>query len=318
MKLKISCLILFTVVLSCSIQKPLTEQSTVELKLPFNKKDFPDTNQSFSVIVNAVGTNLNAVKSQALADAQFNLAQRATSIIESHLELKLSNADEQSKSMSRLNSVSKSDVFANKIVLVENKTFIKDNGKYDYWAVFSVSMKDVTRIINKKADLSLEQDFYKSAIDKDFKLSVETDKSKSLTKDQTYGASLSVENIDNKIIEESKKYIGVPYVWGGEDPETGFDCSGYVQWVLKESIDLYIPRTSIQQYDFLKSKTAKGLNQIKAGDILFFKTLGSTVSHVGIALDNETFIHAPNSDSLIREDKLEGYWEDKFVSGFNI
>lgn len=318
MKLKISSLILFTLVLSCSIQKPITEQSSVELKLPFNKKDYPDTNQSFFVIVNAVGTNLNAVKSQALADAQFNLAQRAISIIESHLELKLSNADEQSKSMSRLNSISKSDVFANKIVLVENKTFIKDNGKYDYWAVFSVSLEDVTKNINKKADLNLDKDFYKSAIDKDFKLSVEKDKSKSLINDKTYTVNLSDININNKIIEESKKYIGVPYVWGGEDPKTGFDCSGYVQWVLKESIDLYIPRTSIQQYNFLKSKTAKGLSQIKAGDILFFRTLGSAVSHVGIALDNKTFIHAPNSDSLIREEKLEGYWEDKFVSGFNL
>lgn len=318
MKLKISSLILFTVVLSCSIQKPITEQSSVELKLPFNKKDYPDTNQSFFVIVNAVGTNLNAVKSQALADAQFNLAQRAISIIESHLELKLSNADEQSKSMSRLNSISKSDVFANKIVLVENKTFIKDNGKYDYWAVFSVSLEDVTKNINKKADLNLDKDFYKSAIDKDFKLSVEKDKSKSLINDKTYIANLSDTNINNKIIEESKKYIGVPYVWGGEDPKTGFDCSGYVQWVLKESIDLYIPRTSIQQYNFLKSKTAKGLSQIKAGDILFFRTLGSAVSHVGIALDNKTFIHAPNSDSLIREEKLEGYWEDRFLEGFEI
>jgi len=203
-------------------------------------------------------------------------------------------------------------------VLVENKSFIKDNCKYDYWAVFSVSLEDVIKIINKKADLNLDKDFYKSAIDKDFKLSVEKDKSKGLIKDSTYGATLSDTNINNKIIEESKKYIGVPYVWGGEDPKTGFDCSGYVQWVLKESIDLYIPRTSIQQYDFLKSKTAKGLSQIKAGDILFFKTMGSLVSHVGIALDNETFIHAPNSDSLIREDKLEGYWEDKFVSGFNL
>jgi cell wall-associated NlpC family hydrolase len=318
MKLKISGLIFLTLVMSCSIQKPLTEQSKDELKLPFNKKNYPDTHQSFFVIVNAVGTNLNAVKSQALADAQFNLAQRALSIIESHLEIKLSNADEQSKSISKLNSISKSDVFANKIVLVENKSFIKENGKYDYWAVFSVSLEDVTKIINKKTDLDLDKDFYKSGIDKNFKLSVEENKIKSITENQTYGDSLSVENIDNKIIQESKKYIGIPYVWGGDDPESGFDCSGYVQWVLKESIDLYIPRTSIQQYNFLKSKAAKGLKQISAGDILFFKTMGSAVSHVGIALNNKTFIHAPNSDSFIREEKLDGYWKNKFFEGFKL
>lgn len=91
-----------------------------------------------------------------------------------------------------------------------------------------------------------------------------------------------------------------------------------MQWVLKESVGLYIPRTSINQYNFLKSKKSKGLDEIKAGDILFFKIMGSEVSHVGIALDNNTFIHAPNSDSFIREEKLEGYWKNRFLEGFEI
>lgn len=316
MKLKTSWLILLTVVLSCSTQKPINEQSTVELKLPFSKKEYPDTNQAFSVIVNATGTNLNAVKSQALADAQFNLAQRAMSIIESHLKLKLSNANEQSRSMSRLNSVSKSNVFANKIFLIDDKSFIKENGKYDYWAVFSVRLDDVTKIINKKADLNLDNNFYKTAIDKDFQLSVEKDKR--LETNQASDIALDSQNVKQQIIEESKKYIGVPYVWGGKDPETGFDCSGYVQWVLKESIDYYIPRTSKQQYNYFKSKTSKTLNQITSGDILFFKTVSSPVSHVGIAINDKSFIHAPNSDSQIRIDSLGSYWSSRFVAGYPV
>lgn len=316
MKLKISIIVLFTLLVSCSIQKATNGQSSVEVELPFSKKKYPDTNQSFSVIVNAVGTNLNAIKSQALADAQFNLAQRAISIINSHLALELSNAEEKSNSISRLNSVSKSDVFANKIVLVDNKTLVREDGKYDYWAVFSVSLEDVTKIINKKANLDIDNNFYKSAIDKDFQLVVEDENNDS--KKDTSLDNLTVPISKDKIVEESKKYIGVPYVWGGEDPKTGFDCSGYVQWVLKESVGLYIPRTSINQYNFLKSKKSKGLDEIKAGDILFFKTMGSVVSHVGIALDNNTFIHAPNSDSFIREEKLEGYWKNRFLEGFEI
>ena len=105
--------------------------------------------------------------------------------------------------------------------------------------------------------------------------------------------------------------MGVPYVWGGENPEEGFDCSGYVQWVLKESIDFYLPRTSKQQHSFFKNQKSKTITQIDSGDILFFKTIGQNVSHVAIAINKNTFIHAPNVDSSIRIDDLKGYWKDK-------
>ena len=316
MRLKISAFLLFIVLGSCSVQQKHVEQTSKEVQLPFNKKNYPDTNESFYVISNAIGTNLNTVKSLALADAQFNLSQRAISIIESHLNSELSNANELSKSKTRLNSVSKSNVFANQIALIDSKSFIKDNGKYEYWAVFSVDLDEVTKIINKKANLNLQKDFYKSAIDKDFQLSVK--EKKNSREDEVSKSTLNESDLADKIITESKKYIGVPYVWGGENPETGFDCSGYVQWVLNESLGLYIPRTSKQQYNFFKSKIAKSLKTIKSGDILFFKTISSPVSHVGIAINNKSFIHAPNSDSKIRIDELEGYWTNRFVAGYAV
>lgn len=317
MRLRVSLFFLIPFVLSCSIQNINKASSEArELKLPFEKKDYPDSNKTISVISNAIGTNLNSLKSQALADAQFNIAQRAISLVKSHLELQLSNSEELSENNSKLNSISKSNVFVNKIILKDSKFFIKENGKYEYWAVFSINLDDVIKILNIKANLNLDKDFYKSVIDKDFKLTLDDDE---IQTNKKAPENILIETgLVDKIIAESKKYIGVPYVWGGDDPLTGFDCSGYVQWVLNEAMGIRIPRTSKQQYEYFKSKTANGINNIKPGDILFFRTISSPVSHVGIAINNNTFIHAPNSNSKIRIDALEGYWTKKFIRGFNI
>lgn len=317
MRLRVSLFFLIPFVLSCSIQKINKPSSEArELKLPFEKKDYPDSNKTISVISNAIGTNLNSLKSQALADAQFNIAQRSISLVQSHLKLQLSNSEELSENNSKLNSISKSNVFVNKIILKDSKFFIKENGKYEYWAVFSINLDDVIKILNIKANLNLDKDFYKSAIDKDFQLNL-SKKEKKINKN-TLENILKEKGLENKIVAESKKYLGVPYVWGGDNPEMGFDCSGYVQWVLNESLGLYIPRTSKQQYNYFKSKISKKLKTIKSGDILFFKTNGSEVSHVAIAIDKYKFIHAPNSRSVIKIDSLKGYWEDKFLEGFNL
>lgn len=301
---------------SCAVLEHPAHENSKEMLIPFSKEDYPDTNHAFYVISNAVGTNLNAIKSQVTADAQFKLAQRSMSIIESHLELTLTNSDELSQSKSRLNSVSKSSIFANEIILVDAKSFLKGNGKYDYWAVFSISLDDVIEVTNTSVNLNLKKDFYKSSIDENFQLTIDVGQNRFL--DNSNSLSVGFSNIENLVIEESKKYLGVPYVWGGKSPDVGFDCSGYVQWVLKESLDLYLPRTSPEQYSFFKNKQPKSLDEIKPADILFFNTNGTGVSHVGIAIEKDKFIHAPNSKSVIKIDDLKGYWRNSFLAGYNL
>jgi len=251
----------------------------------------------------------NTIKAEALAQAQVILAQRISSVVKSELELKLSNKDNNSTSESKLSSIANSEIYANKTFIEDSKSFIKKDNKYEYWAVFSIKIKDLVKVVNSIANLNLDKDFYKAGIENNFFL--ESKKSED---------SLVIVKTDfpNSVIEESKKYIGVPYVWGGDDPLTGFDCSGYVQWVINEAIDLFTPRTSIEQYNYFK-KTSKGnVNDILPGDILFFKTSKSEVSHVGIAIEKNTFIHAPNSKSKIRIDNLQGYWLNNFVAGYQI
>ncbi len=132
--------------------------------------------------------------------------------------------------------------------------------------------------------------------------------------DETYSA------IDDRsrIVIESKKYIGIPYIWGGDDP-TGFDCSGYVQWVVKKTHNKLIPRTTSLQYKKWRNIFSYDLKKIKIGDIIYFQTKqSSSVSHVGIFLGANSFIHAPNRKSHVKIAKLEGYWKSKIVGYVDI
>jgi peptidoglycan endopeptidase LytE len=107
------------------------------------------------------------------------------------------------------------------------------------------------------------------------------------------------------IITEAKKYIGTPYLWGGSTP-AGFDCSGYVQYVYGK-VGLSIPRTTSTQWTGLKV-----ISTPRPGDLVFFNTSGSGVSHVGIYLGNNQFIHA-GSTGVIIADMSTSYWAPKYL-----
>jgi len=102
---------------------------------------------------------------------------------------------------------------------------------------------------------------------------------------------------------------GIPYRSGGEDP-SGFDCSGLVQYVLQQYHIAY-PRVVRDQYEAGQRISE---NEIRPGDLLFFVTEGRDVSHVGIAIGGDQFVHAPNARGVVRVDSLSTrYWRDRFV-----
>jgi cell wall-associated NlpC family hydrolase len=102
---------------------------------------------------------------------------------------------------------------------------------------------------------------------------------------------------------------GSPYRNGGADP-SGFDCSGFTQYVFARS-GVSLPRAVKEQFD-VGRPVAK--EQIAAGDLLFYSTVAPGASHVGIALDGARFVHAPSSTGVVRIEQLaSSYWSRRFV-----
>lgn len=114
------------------------------------------------------------------------------------------------------------------------------------------------------------------------------------------------------LVIASMDFLGVPYKYGGNSPETGFDCSGFTRHVFENSLGLVLPRRSEDQArDAGLQKVAR--TELKPGDLVFFNTLRRTFSHVGIYLGDDKFIHAPRSGGVVRvEDMRVAYWTRRF------
>lgn len=98
----------------------------------------------------------------------------------------------------------------------------------------------------------------------------------------------------DSVVEEAKKYLGVPYVWGGEDPQKGLDCSGLVQLVFK-NLGHDLPRLAGPQV--LAGTPVASLSEAKPGDLLGF---GSPMHHVGIYLGDNMMLNAPRPGKNVR------------------
>ena len=113
------------------------------------------------------------------------------------------------------------------------------------------------------------------------------------------------------LVSTAESFLGIPYEWGGESAETGFDCSGLTMTVYKLN-GLNLPRNSRAQS---QAGSPVRREDLAPGDLIFFATNGdSAVSHVGIYTGNGTFIHAPKKGDTIRRSSLgNGYFAGCYV-----
>jgi cell wall-associated NlpC family hydrolase len=111
-----------------------------------------------------------------------------------------------------------------------------------------------------------------------------------------------------QVVVVAESLIGTPYRTAGTTPD-GFDCSGFTQYVYRDA-GIALPRSVLEQYAL---GAPVGRDEIRAGDLVFFAIDGTTVSHVGLAVGPDRFVHAPSSRGYVREESLSiSYWDSRF------
>ena len=108
--------------------------------------------------------------------------------------------------------------------------------------------------------------------------------------------------------------VGTPYRWGGNTPEGGFDCSGLIGYVYRDSIGLQLPRSTREMIVMRAPSVSRAA--LQSGDLVFFATNGGgQVSHAGIYVGEGRFVHAPRTGGTVRLDSLSNsYWKRSYLS----
>jgi cell wall-associated NlpC family hydrolase len=121
---------------------------------------------------------------------------------------------------------------------------------------------------------------------------------------------------NDRIIQVGKQFMGVPYSYGGSTPG-GFDCSGFVRYTYKKATGKTLPRSSSQMFTRGKSVSK---SELQKGDLVFFRTSKSHngVSHTGIYIGDNKFIHSSSSKGVSIASLNDSYWKPKFISGKRI
>lgn len=119
-------------------------------------------------------------------------------------------------------------------------------------------------------------------------------------------------SLRSKIVNYALQFVGGRYVWGGTNPNTGADCSGFVQYVMRNAAGISLPRTSREQ-----AKSGKAINssQMKPGDLIFYTNSAGVVDHVAMYIGNGQVVHAASKRSGIRISTWN-YRTPKYIRSF--
>lgn len=120
----------------------------------------------------------------------------------------------------------------------------------------------------------------------------------------------SVGHKASELVINAMGFLGVPYRRGGNDAETGVDCSGFVKAIYEQTIGLVLPRRAEQQAAATQNIDKA---ELQPGDLVFFNTMKRAFSHVGIYVGEGKFIHAPKPGAQVRVESMSvAYWARRF------
>lgn len=101
----------------------------------------------------------------------------------------------------------------------------------------------------------------------------------------------------NAVVDAAQRYLGVPYRWGGTDPATGLDCSGFVQRVFAD-LGVQVPRVSKDQSR--AGVAVPSLSEARPGDLVYWNGTGGRPNHIGIYLGGGKMMHAPRTGDVVK------------------
>ena len=124
------------------------------------------------------------------------------------------------------------------------------------------------------------------------------------------GMRQNMSSVASELVVNAMGFLGVRYKYGGNDLEDGVDCSGFVRAIYEQTLGMVLPRRAAEQ---ARATQTISQDELKPGDLVFFNTMRSAFSHVGIYLGDNKFIHAPRSGEKVRvEDMRQSYWVKRF------
>jgi len=124
------------------------------------------------------------------------------------------------------------------------------------------------------------------------------------------GVRQNMSSVASELVVNAMGFLGVRYKYGGNDLEDGVDCSGFVRAIYEQTLGMVLPRRAVEQ---ARATQTISKDELKPGDLVFFNTMRSAFSHVGIYIGDNKFIHAPRSGARVRvEDMRQSYWVKRF------
>lgn len=115
----------------------------------------------------------------------------------------------------------------------------------------------------------------------------------------------------NAVAFRALSLVGTPYLYGGESPQTGFDCSGFVRFIYRDALGVVLARTAQAQSSV--GLVLRQYKNLRLGDLVFFSE-GSAIFHVGLYVGEGRFVHAPRTGKNVQLSTLSsGYWAEHFA-----
>ena len=114
----------------------------------------------------------------------------------------------------------------------------------------------------------------------------------------------------NDLVIYAMSLADTPYRYGGNSADSGFDCSGFVGHVYRQTLGVSLPRTS---REISRVGTPVSRSDLRPGDLVFYNTLRASFSHVGIYIGDGKFVHSPKSGDRVRVEQMQmRYWQERF------